>query len=92
MIARRRAIGVSNDRCWELRGQLADIFTLRAQGLMTQKEYEETLEEIENSLPRKAHLEEHDLPRGRTRFVLREAGPGRVLWEFEFHDGHPVDS
>ena len=92
MIGRRRANEVSNDRRWELRGKLADILTLRAQGLITQREYEEKLEEVENSLPKKAHLEEHDLPRGRTRFVLRETGLDRVLWEFEFHDGHPVDA
>ena len=86
-----RLIGAKSDKRWVWKSQLADVLTLRAQGLLTQSEYEEKLEEVEHSLPLEAGLEEHDLPRGGTRFVLREAGPGRILGEFEFRNGHPVD-
>jgi hypothetical protein len=85
------ARGGHNDKHWALRSQLEDILTLRAQGLLNQSEYEEKLEEVEQSLPQEARLAEYDLGRGRTRFVLRKAGPGHVLGQFEFHHGHPVD-
>ncbi len=91
MIGKRKATGLSNDRHWDLRSQLADILTLRSQGLLTQREYEEKLEEVEQSLPRPARLAEHDLPKGRIRFILREAASGRVLGEFDFNRGHVAD-
>ena len=76
----------------ELKNQLADLLTLRAQGLLSQQEYEERLEEAERSLPEAGRLVEQDLPRGGCRFILREARSGRVLGEFDFHLGHEVDS
>ena len=88
---KRRATGGNDKTRSELRSQLADILTYRAQGLLTQREYEEKLQEVELSLPRQGRLQEQDLPRGGTRFVLREARSGRVLGEFEFHQGHEVD-
>jgi hypothetical protein len=91
MIAKRRTIGGSKDNYSQLRSQLADILTNRAQGLLTQREYEEKLEEFEQVLPGAGRLVEHDLPRGGTRFILREARSGRILEEFEFHRGHEID-
>ena len=92
MITKRKNIGVNQDRYRHLRGQLGDILTLRAQGMLTQQEYEEKLEEVEQSLPQRARLAEYELTNGKTRFVLRAAGPGHVLGEFEFRQGHPVES
>lgn len=90
MTGKRRTIGVNNENYWELRNQIADLLTLRAQGMLSQDEYEEKLEDVGRSLPNKAHLVERELPRGRTRFVLRETTQGRILGEFEFHDGRPT--
>ena len=72
----------------DLGNQLADLLTQRAQGLLSQSEYDQKIEEFENSMPRPAHLAEHDLPGGGLRFVLRDACSGRLLQEFEFHHGH----
>jgi hypothetical protein len=91
MIRKQKTTGAKNDSHGEWKSQLSDILTLRSQGLLTQSEYEEKLQQVEHSLPREARLAEHELPRGRSRFVLREASSGRVLGEFDFHDGHEVD-
>jgi hypothetical protein len=91
-IAKRRAIGVKTGSRQELRNELEDIVTLRAQGLLNQSEYEEKLQEVERSLPQTACLAEVDLPSGGTCFVLRESGVGRVLGSFEFHHGHSAES
>lgn len=91
-VAKRKTIGMNAEGRWELRNQLEDILTLRAQGLLNQSEYEAKIEEVERTLARKACLAELDLPSGGTRFVLRETGAGRVLAAFEFRDGHPVEN
>jgi len=92
MIRKRRTIGIANnDSHGELRSQLADVLMLRSQGVLTQGEYEAKLEEVEHSLAQEGRLEEHDLPRGGSRFILRETRSGCVLGEFEFHFGHEVD-
>ena len=91
MIPKQRETGRKNNGHTELRARLADLLTHRAQGLLTQCEYEEKLSEVECSLPRERRLDEQDLPRGGTRFILRDTGTGRVLGEFEFHRGHEVD-
>jgi len=91
-IASRKVIGVKTGSRQELRSELEDIVTLRAQGLLNQSEYEEKLQEVERSLPQTACLAEVDLPSGGTCFVLRESGVGRVLAAFEFRDGHPVEN
>lgn len=91
-IVKRKAIGVKTGRRQELRNELEDIVTLRAQGLLNQSEYEEKLQEVERSLPQTACLAEVDLPSGGTCFVLRESGVGRVLAAFEFHHSRPVES
>ncbi len=91
-IAKRRAIGVNTQTSRELRNELEDIVTLRAQGLLNQSEYEEKLQEVERSLPQTACLAEVALPGGGTCFVLRESGAGRVLAAFEFQHGRPVEN
>jgi hypothetical protein len=90
MTGKRRAIGANHESYWEVRNQIADLLTLRAQGMLTQNEYEEKLEDVGRSLPSQARLVEKELPRGKTRFILRETVQGRILGEFEFHDGHPT--
>lgn len=92
MSRRRKDTGVIPDRNSEVANQLADILALEAQGLLSRSEYEEKLAEVAGSLPGHACLAEYELPGGRTRFVLREAGSGRMLGQFEFHHGHLVDS
>ena len=92
MSAKHRTLEVRGNAYLELRSRLADILTSRAQGLLTQTEYEQSLQEIEVSLPRNGSLVERELPRGGTRFILREAGSGRVLGEFEFRLGHEVET
>jgi len=88
---KRRAIDAKTDSRWQWRAQLADVLTLRDQGLLTQSEYQEKIEEVLLSLPEETRLEEHDLPRGGTRFVLREAAQGRLIGKLEFRNGRQVD-
>lgn len=90
MTGKRRSIGANDESFRELRNQIADLLTLRAQGMLNQDEYQEKLQDVERSLPSTARLVERELPRGKTRFVLRETVQGRILGEFEFHDGHPT--
>ena len=92
MNAKHRTLGGGDKAYDELRSRLADVLTNRAQGLLTQKEYEESLEDIKRTLPQNGCLVERELPRGGTRFILREAGSGRILGEFEFRRGHEVET
>ena len=57
---KRRAIDAKTDSRWQWRAQLADVLTLRDQGLLTQSEYQEKIEEVLLSLPEETRLEEHD--------------------------------
>ncbi len=91
MIPKQREIGRKKTNHTDLRARLADLLTNRAQGLLTQSEYEEKLREVECSLPPERRLVEQDLPKGGTRLILRDTGSGRLLGEFEFHRGHEVD-
>jgi hypothetical protein len=91
MIAKRRAIGTNNDWRKELRSVLADMLTLRNQGLLNQREFDEKLDEVANSIPRVRVLE-YNLPGGKTRFVLRSGNLGRVVFHFELYCGHPVQT
>ena len=91
MTYKRRAFTGETQAHPDLKSLLADIVVRRAQGLLTQREYEERLEEVSYSLPQNGRLEEHDLSRGGTRFVLHEARSGRVLGQFEIHPGHADD-
>ncbi len=83
-----RGVGSKVGSGRDLGSQLADLLTLRAQGLLSQREYDEKLAEFESSMPRPAHLAEQDLPGGGLRFVLRDARSGRLLKKFDFHRGH----
>jgi hypothetical protein len=91
MTAKHKRNGTRQKVHSELRSQLADMLTLRTQGLLTQGEYEERLEQIGRALPRGGRLAERDLPTGGSRFVLSEARTGRILGEYEFHLGHEVE-
>lgn len=91
-IAKRRSVAVRTGSRRQLRNELEDIVTLRAQGLLNQSEYEEKLQEVERNLPQTASLAEVEMPSGGTCFVLRESRVGRVLAAFEFHHGHPVEN
>jgi len=89
MNSKRKISGAENGPWREVRNQLADMLTLREQGMITQREFEEKLEDLERALPPGARLMEHERPAGRTMFVARDRS-GRALPELEFQHGHVV--
>lgn len=71
----------------ELRDQLSAAVVERDRGLITQGEFEERLYDIDESLGTDRRLEQRDLRRGGTQFLLRCRFTGDSLASFDFQQG-----
>ncbi|MBC8003049.1 MAG: hypothetical protein H7X97_10725 [Opitutaceae bacterium] len=64
--------------------RLSSALTERNQGLLTQIEYEDRLSEIALSLGHHIVLEETEIQRGGTRFIVRNSLTGDMVECFEY--------
>lgn len=71
--------------------RLSDLLCRRDQGLLTQREFEDELDQVRSWYPRAGSISESGLRCGGTRFVVREAVTGAVLVRMEFRRAYAPD-
>ena len=68
----------------ELEQRLVELISQKDHGLLSQRDYENALEEIRAKLPEDHLLLERELSNGGVRFLVRERTSGRHINMFEF--------